>query len=83
MFLFFKGETKYSVMQSVHPVIVPAEMATTEQILVSDYSRYTNLLLTEFEGRTGIYGSSFFLLRFMAQAQSAWAINQRGKNEDP
>lgn len=35
VFLFFKGETKFSVMQSVHPVIVPPETATTEQILVS------------------------------------------------
>ena len=34
-FLSFKGETKFSVMLSVHPVIVPAETATTEHILVS------------------------------------------------
>ena len=27
--------------------------------------------------------TEFFPPRFMAQAQSAWAINQRGKNEDP
>jgi len=33
--LFFKGETKFSVVQSVHPVTLPTETATTEQILVS------------------------------------------------
>ena len=43
----------------------------------------TYLLLTEFEVRTVSYGPSFFLIRFMAQARSARAINQRGKNEDP
>ena len=42
------------------------------------------LLLTEFEGRTVSYGPSFFILDlYMAQARSAWTINQRGKNEDP
>ena len=34
------------------------------------------LLLTEFEGRTVSYRPSFFLL-------DLWAINRRGKNEDP
>ena len=27
--------------------------------------------------------TEFFPPRFMAQARSAWAINRRGKNEDP
>ena len=40
----------------------------------------TYLLLTEFEDRTArtvSYGPSFFLIN------RAWAINRRGKNEDP
>ena len=30
--------------------------------------------------RTVSYGSSFFLLRFIARALRAWAINRGGKN---
>lgn len=30
----FKGETKFSIVQFVHPVTVPAETATTEHVLV-------------------------------------------------
>lgn len=41
------------------------------------------LSLTEFEARTASYGPSFSPLRLMIQAQSAWAINRRGKNQDP
>ena len=58
--------------------------ASASEIIIS-LKRPQNmyLLLTEFEGRTVSYGSSFFPPRFRAHARNARAINRRGKNEDP
>ena len=50
-----------------------------KQNLVSHYIPLTNRL----RGPYRKLRTEFFPLRFMAQGQSAQAINHRGKNEDP
>lgn len=55
--IWFKGETKFSVTQYVHPVTVPTEPATTEHILVRNILIYFFLFFSFLDNVMLSYGT--------------------------